>query len=430
MSKTDWKTELEKMGVEFPLAPKDENIRQYTIEVSKTQSHLPEWAKATPQDSTLVDPKLRKNEEYSNAMDVLEKNLGPIGDFLFNKGVSHIVTEQQTTDFSDYGSNSFFDEEGKPVLDNIIGQWFSESKSSVSEYDDFYLTFTHEAGHALSKELVEELSSVESIEKTTEIAILAIREDLEQLPSAAYDAMRRSDSEFLQALASETPTQYFQAGVESKGSYIQDIFADEPLYGGDAKYSQMNTASELALLVQEQPELGEHFPSLTDAVEQTYPLQLLQRIGDRVSPISLLSQHPIILDAVRQDFALMNKEGYVGRNAQLSKEGAEDVNGHHYLTRLQGGEHPTLEGAAEEVFSEVFNNVMLDFDGLSAYMPNTTAEVQGITKALLGNEYDGPNIPELKDAILDVVDCEGGETLKTATGTPVVTSNDSAVCLK
>ena len=100
-------------------------------------------------DDAIVDPDIQNSKNYISLLEKLrhlQENLGPISNLLYNKGVSHVITERDSEEIVGIENN----------IDNDAGRYFASSRIAVTETHkntSILLssnTLEHEAGHALS----------------------------------------------------------------------------------------------------------------------------------------------------------------------------------------------------------------------------------------------------------------------------------------
>ncbi len=381
--KTDWVAELEKFGITPESFVRDPKARAKALQAKPLPEKAPSWIRdGRITDDTLIDPTIPSYYEPEDVMADFERRMGPERDLLYNAGITHILFDGET--------------EGAVGVEHIpdleeSGRYFDDHGAAITEWQrrNYYNTdiLAHEAGHALSYFL-----SNSTPDSAWEIlpneAKIALREDVQTMSKAGWRAMQASDHEDFKEFSS--PDERLQNDL-AKGKFdydLQAFFLDGLEFERITLDPVMKTQQVVAALNQN-PEMKQHFPALS-AVIAKHPA--LEQVVSYKDTALRMSQHPVIAAAIDKDYARIEQEGYARKGGTLSRPGVPDKNAHHYLPAYLHGRWGETDQpkdfqnfqAREEAFAEVFSDILMgrDDSGLSAFMPHTRKEIEGLLDGL------------------------------------------------
>lgn len=382
---TDWVRELKYLSkwVGFTMNPE---TRLHNLSyISNINEKAPEWSRAIDRAQTDIafGPNIPNNLRHEFETQI--QDLGPLRAFLYNAGVTHVVTPDEVEEFSP-----------RPKNYNAVGTYFFESNIAVSEdeagivsisNDSLSEVVRHEAAHGFSYNI----SPVEYLRR-------AIVQDINALDmNALRDDQRQIIEEFI-----NDDYQYFSsARVKSGGLLSTQIF-------------QLSGILTLSGELKDDPTLRSHFPTVTPMMED------LHLFSDDYIPIEArLSNHPAIQTAYRDDLLDLIKgtapngaklilheiekkgettiaahisigEGenqiliYAGHYVPEEFEGFE-VGGHHYIYESDSSDYYRTD-ASEEALADAFTSILsseeLQEDDRLSYFPRLRQEVEAISQAM------------------------------------------------
>ncbi|MCI5048949.1 MAG: hypothetical protein MRY32_01255 [Rickettsiales bacterium] len=438
---TNWAKELEALGITLGRVERDPAKRAKSLagESVKLPATAQAWLNARTTDDTLIDPAIAGNAKMRALFELTqaEASLGNMANRLYNGGITHVISVDETEFILGRPDSTKFDEGGI---------YLQKEKLSTTELASLSQdVIVHEAGHAVSYLLAEPVQ--DAIDRHLPEAISAFKKDIKALPPETWQALKSHSNPMVQTWASTQGKLHQDLVNRPSGTlhYLEIVMNPDDYKLGNYMVDPFSSTLTAIGAINSDPELAKHFPQLTGVRDKHQAIfSTIQTEGFALKMIGEIAHHPKLMEAMKKDIEHIKRNGYAASNdGYLRGHPAGDFNAHHYLTRALGGEHDTEPQMATEAFAELFADVVTGTQNprLSVYMPNMTKEVSALVhtlkdtslgvakdrKAAVTVDQGGAEQPLTCGFAFSKLDDAIKDTMKTARATGVAYDRDAAL---